>query len=198
MRRGERDKQKALSDKKLTVKLASVTEKLEQRMEAEVDKRVAGAEQIFDEAVRDEKRKTATARKRARDAEYARSMYPETLARAQHAEKRLKTLEAMMDEEEEETEEEEEEEEGDMRGSGKEAAVRRGADGRFEGMPDELRPIHWAQLGRRVCPSAVGPNIQDVLSVFAPEVEIEHATDRQAQIMRGEVRQPMGPYCSIL
>ena len=54
-------------------------------------------------------------------------------------------------------------------------------------MPDELRPIYWAQLGRRCAPSVIAANVTDVLAVYAPDVEVEQATERQMMQLRGEL-----------
>ena len=40
--------------------------------------------------------------------------------------------------------------------------------------PPTESPLIWAQLGRRVSPSAVNANITDVLEAFAPEQQVPH------------------------
>ena len=102
----------------------------------------------------------------------------------------MKELDALLESEEEESAEEESDEEEEQPSQ----KLRRGADGRFEGMPNKMRPVYWAQLSRRGAPSAVPANIQDVLSVYAPDIEIEHPTERQTQLMRGEV---LPTYCVL-
>ena len=50
-----------------------------------------------------------------------------------------------------------------------------------------LRPIEWAQLGRRVPSGAIGANIRDVLRVHAPEVEYAEPAERQLRARRIEL-----------
>ena len=54
-------------------------------------------------------------------------------------------------------------------------------------MPWKLRVLVWAQLGRRVAPSAVAANIADVIKAYAPKADVPMPCQRRVQIMRGEL-----------
>ena len=66
-------------------------------------------------------------------------------------------------------------------------AGRRDERGRYEAEWYQLRVLKWAQLARRVPVGAIGQNINDVLRVIAPELNVVQATERQLQLMRTEV-----------
>ena len=68
-----------------------------------------------------------------------------------------------------------------------EASRRRGTDGRWQAMPYKLRVLLWAQLARRVAPSAVSSNIADVLDTYAPDDNTPLPCEREVQKMRGEL-----------
>ena len=50
-----------------------------------------------------------------------------------------------------------------------------------------MRPLKWAQLARRVPPSAINRNISDVLRIYAPEAMVPQPCERQLQKMRTEL-----------
>ena len=154
---------------------------------AKEEARAAAVNEVADE-LSDQKRYLNTARERARQAE------AETKTIQKKMEKLEKDLSQLQDENERlESLVESEAEDGDTEDSGDEGQTRSGggprraANGQFAAMPDEQRPLYWAQLGRRVAPSAVASNVQDVLAVYAPDMEVEQPTDRQIQLMRGEL-----------
>jgi len=64
---------------------------------------------------------------------------------------------------------------------------RREANGRFATAPWQVTPLIWAQLGRRVSPSAVNANITDVLSAFAPGEQVPLPCEREMKKKRGEL-----------
>ena len=66
-------------------------------------------------------------------------------------------------------------------------ATRRDQKGRFRAAPWYLRPLVWAQLGRRTPPSAINRNITDVLYAVAPQALVPLWSDRELRKMRGEL-----------
>ena len=64
---------------------------------------------------------------------------------------------------------------------------RRGEHGRWQAEAVEIRSLRWAQLARGVAPNNISANIQDVLALVAPELEVPASCDRQSHLMRGEV-----------
>ena len=114
------------------------------------------------------------------------------LRRAKLAEGALQKLQSTLGEEESEdedesraeTSEESDEEEGS---SEKPARAQRDARGRFQAMPYKTRILIWAELSRRVAPSAVAANIVDVLLSYAPEVDAVLPCEREIKKMRGEL-----------
>ena len=54
--------------------------------------------------------------------------------------------------------------------------------------PPTESPLIWAQLGRRVSPSAVNANITDVLEAFAPEQQVPLPCEREMQKKRSDQR----------
>ena len=76
---------------------------------------------------------------------------------------------------------------GDEDGESPQKQGRREANGRFAAAPWQLSPLIWAQLGRRVSPSAVNANITDVLAAFAPGEMVPLPCEREMQKKRGEL-----------
>ena len=76
---------------------------------------------------------------------------------------------------------------GDEDGESPQKQGRREANGRFASAPWQLSPLIWAQLGRRVSPSAVNANITDVLAAFAPGEMVPLPCEREMQKKRGEL-----------
>ena len=68
-----------------------------------------------------------------------------------------------------------------------EVLPRRSEAGRFQAESTELHALRLAQVGRGVAPSTVSHNIQDVLALVAPGVDIPSQTKRVTQLLRGEV-----------
>ena len=147
-----------------------------------LEKMKANAEREVAVNVADLTKKVAAARKRARKVEKAAKSSGKRLRRAKVAEHALKELQASLEEGPEEEAEEEEEEARTCEKS------RRDARGRYREMAYQLRVIIWAQLARRVPPSAVHANISDVLQYsdetdYVPPLPCE----RTLQKMRGEL-----------
>ena len=128
------------------------------------------------------KRWLAAARKRARDKADAACLSGKRLKRAKVAETALKELQATL--EKEPGEEESEDEALDTAPVGK---SRRDARGRFGTMPHNVRVLVWAQLSRRVPPSAVAANISDAIGALAPAEEVSMPCWQQIHKMRGEL-----------
>ena len=160
---------------------------------AEVQKKVEAdaAKKVEAETLKLKKRVKA-ARKRARDVESTAKNSAKYLRRAKLAEGALQKLQSTLEEEESEdedesgaeTSEESDEEEGS---SEKPARAQRDARGRFQAMPYKTRILIWAELSRRVAPSAVAANIVDVLLSYAPEVDAVLPCEREIKKMRGEL-----------
>eukprot|EP00966_Prymnesium_polylepis_P067687 1572441-Prymnesium_polylepis.1 len=125
----------------------------------------------------------AAARARARKVEAAAKLSGKRLRRAQRAEAITRELQASL--EEEPAEDDEEDAEG---GEPSKQQKSRREGGRFAAMPQEMRILIWAQLSRRVAPSAIGSNISDAISALSPE-ETTAAVPSEPQIrrMRGEL-----------
>ena len=130
-------------------------------------------------------RRLATARARAVESRAALSQ--KRLTRAKRAEARIAEMNHEMDELNDELRGARKQPRPEEAGMSKALTNRRDEHGRFAALPWELRPIIWAQLGRRVAPSAVRANIADVLYAFAPSALIALPCDRQVQKMRGEL-----------
>ena len=103
------------------------------------------------------------------------------MRRAQKAELALQQLQATLEEEEEEMTEESVEE-GPTR-----QVSPRDARGRYAAMPQKLRVLIWAELARRVPPSAVCANVFDALQAYAPAEDVTLPCEREVQKMRGEL-----------
>jgi hypothetical protein len=114
-------------------------------------------------------RAVAAARKRARAKEAAAAETGRQKRLATTAKLELKRLQETLEEEaEDESEEEDEAESEDEEAKGADARTgtgsrRRDARGRFGTMPQSIRVLVWAQLSRRVAPSAVASNISDAI-----------------------------------
>ena len=151
----------------------------------EARKRVAEKERERAEAREVQEReklqtRIAAARKRARAVESAAKDSRKRLKRAQKAEAQVKELQAALEEEPEE-EAEEQEAPATLEGS------RRDARGRWQAIPQRLRILIWAQLSRRVAPSAVASNIHDALSAYAHGTVEFLPCEREIAKMRGEL-----------
>ena len=64
---------------------------------------------------------------------------------------------------------------------------RRDEMGRFQAESVEVRSLRYAQVGRGVAPSTVSHNIQDVLALIAPDVQIPSLSAHVSNLLRGEV-----------
>ena len=134
----------------------------------EVLKAKAKKEVAFD--INSLEKKVAAARKRARAKEGAAKLSGKRLKRAQAAEAALNKLQATLEEEPEAEESEEDDEAVAAVASSK---SRRDTRGRFASMPHDVRVLVWAQLSRRVSPSAVAANISDAIGALAPEEDAQ-------------------------
>ena len=170
---------KAAAKEELKRRLADAAQSLREKVDAEKEAEMDKMEEEFDDIIADKEVKLKKARSRARAVEATAGLAVKRLKRAQAAEARVKeiTAEIAAAQNDEEV----------CIFSLPESSSRRDARGRFEAEPWQMRPIRWAQLGRRCAPAAVGANINDVLAVFAPDVNIPQPTDRQMQLMRGEL-----------
>ena len=63
---------------------------------------------------------------------------------------------------------------------------RRDESGRWQAESPEIHGVRMAQSARGVAPSTISANIQDVLSIIAPGIDIPAACERQSRILRGE------------
>jgi hypothetical protein len=64
---------------------------------------------------------------------------------------------------------------------------RRDASGRYQAESWQMRALKWAQLGRGVAKSKVCHNIQDVVSLLCPGVEIPMMLESTCSMLRAEV-----------
>ena len=129
--------------------------------------------------------KLAKARARARAVESSAKLSGKRLRRAQKAEAKadalLAELDALM-------EDQEQEEQPDSPSNSQAAKLqRRGDSGRFQAEPWQMRVLKWAQLGRRVPPSAINANITEVLTVYASHAVCPQPCERQMRKLRGEL-----------
>ena len=136
----------------------------------------------FEEHTTKLKASVAKARARARHAADGAAASQKRLGRAQLAEGRLKRLREEFDaiKKENMPELHSEEEPSPKKG-------RREANGRYAAAPYQLSPLIWAQLGRRVPPSAINANITDVFAAFAPGEQVPLPCEREMQKKRGEL-----------
>ena len=97
----------------------------------------------------------------------------------------LKQLQAAVEEEPEE----ESEDESDQEESGDAAAnsSRRDERGCYKALPDRFRVLVWAQLARRVPPSAINANISDSIGALSPEDIPKLPCERSINFMRSEL-----------
>ena len=168
----------------LAKQLARSNERIKEakaRMAAEAR---AAADKAAAEQVKLLERRVAAARKRARDKESTAKQAARYLARAKKAEGALKGLQSAL-EEEPESDEESDEDESD--GEEPQPSGRRDARGRFAALPDDIRVLIWAQLSRRVAPSAINANISDAIGVLSPEDQVRLPCERSINLMRGEL-----------
>ena len=151
---------------------AKVQEELRRRAEA-------AAAKAADEEMKKLQERLKRARARAWAVESAAKDSRRNAKRARIAEKALQ--EALQEEPEEEEEESEDEEDEPQE------SQRRDARGRWKAMPQKLRILIWAELARRVAPSAVASNIFDAAKAFAPDAELQVPCERVVAQMRGEL-----------
>ena len=168
----EREKKKDA----ITKRAADYRERLKRDRQAAHEAARAAAE----EAVAD---KLARARARARTVESSAKLSGKRLKRAQRAEAKLDAvmheLDALMEQAEAPKSPTAEEPPA--------KAARRDARGRWLAMPRKLRVLIWAELSRRVAPSAVAANIYDVLQAYAPEDDALLPCEKEIRKMRGEL-----------
>ena len=147
------------------------------------------------------KRHLEAAKKRALDKESAAAESAKRLKRAKTAEAALKEraeeeLQAALEEESDDEESDDEESDYEEAGSGGRARKsarsaaersRRDSRGRYLALPNHLRVLIWAQLSRRVAPSAINANISDAIGALAPEELVPLPCERSIGEMRAEL-----------
>ena len=135
-----------------------------------------------DKAAEFEKR-LAAARKRARMVEGDAEAAPKLRRKAAEAEKKVGQLREALDEAKEKLEK--------LSQPTSPITIckssRRSNRGRFEAESWRVRWLKWAQLGRRTPPSAIGRNISDVISVFAPHETYAEPSEAEARALRAEL-----------
>ena len=104
----------------------------------------------------------------------------------------MQRLEKKLQEEDADTEHDEmdtsdEEEDSTVKRLPFELLPRRDESGRFQSEAWELRALRWAQTARGVSPSTVSHNIQDVLNLIAPGLDIPATSTTTNTIVRSEV-----------
>ena len=174
--RDEREKQQALRKaerEKVVARAREAKGRMQEQLQAAAEAR---AQRTVDQLRADLK----TARARARKVENSAKLSGKRLKRAQGAEAALKELQATL-EEDVEMEEAEEEEPRTRQ------TARRDARGRYQTMPQKLRVLIWAQLARRVAPSAIAANLFDAIKSYTPDEDVQLPCERQIMKMRGEL-----------
>lgn len=171
---------------KVQEKVGEIREELKEeaeRKEAEAMKKLKDHYAEFVEQQRKGKC-NAQARARAAEAETAKAE-----RKAARLEKNLKGLETVREEEMELDDPESDSESDEPQASrlNFEVRARRDERGRWQAEDEDLHAVRLAQLGRGVAASTVPANIQDVLDLVAPELEIPAPCERSSQIQRGEV-----------
>ena len=177
--------QKSLLKERLAGAVARRKEVVERRETARLERanerRFAEQAELLERRARE----LSKARARAREAEADAEKSQKRLRRAQRAEAALKRAREELDELMEEhappldSDEDSDEEEPAKRG-------RRDKRGRFEAESWRLRWLRWSQICRRVPTLAISANINEVLSVYAPEVVAPQPTERATRAMRVE------------
>ena len=125
---------------------------------------------------------------RARAAEAREQTLSRKVARLQKAAAAAEQEEEADDESEMEASEDDEDGDFDpTRRISFEINARRDDSGRFQAESTDLRAARLAQLARGVAPSSISANIEDVLSLVAPNAEIPAPCERSLMKMRGEV-----------
>lgn len=123
------------------------------------------------------------ARKRARDAEVGVDAMRKLKARTLKAESTVKDLRVSLDNAKAEVEK--------LSRPTSPTTItktrRRDDHGRWEAEVWRLRWLKWAQLARRTPPSAIGRNIADVASVFAPHESYAEPCEAEARALRAEM-----------
>ena len=166
-----------------------VQQKLEiakQKESARADKEITEAKQAVAADVEKRRVEVNTARAKARK---AKTEMVKVARKLQRTERKLQAALQSSEEEQEESEEEMEESE-DEAGPTKrlpfELLPRRDERGRWQAEADEVHSMRMAQCARGVAPSTIAANIQDVLAMIAPELEIAATCERQSRMLRGE------------
>ena len=181
-RKAERKKMAALSKqqrKSLMARAKAARKEVMQEQQRRAEEAAAKSAAAEMEKLRERLKK---ARARARAVEDEAKTSRKRLKRAQNAESALKEAVAELQmtlEEPEEPEEEIEEKE-------KESPTR-DARGRWKKMPQKLRILIWAELARRVAPSAVSKNVFDAIFTYAPDTNLKVPCEREIAKMRGEL-----------
>ena len=170
------------------------------QMQVEIDSERARAEAVESEAAQKQeslenqttellkvhKKYLNTARQRARDAENAKEKAERKVARLE------KDLEDAQAESESEPEDDamglsDVEEDVPPRRLPFELLPRRDESGRFQAEAWQVRALRWAQEARGVAPSTVSHNIQDVIDLLMPGLEVPATTKITNTVIRTEV-----------
>ena len=179
------DARKAWSKKSAIQKKKERERRMQQAKEwrqHNLEKATAAAQEASKDEIDKLNKRLAAARNKARDKASAANLSRKRRKRAQVAEGSLKQLQAALEEEESEDEESEGEEEATAR-----CGNRRDERGRFKPLPNRIRVLIWAQLSRRVPPSAINANISDAIGALASEEQCPLPCERELQKMRGEL-----------
>ena len=184
-RRAEHKKMAKLSakqKKEVMARARAARAKVQEAMRKKAEEAAAKASEAETKKLRERLKR---ARARARAVESAAKENQRNLKRAKVAEAAL--AEAVKELQETLEEEPEEEEDSDEEDAAAVESSRRDARGRWKAMPQKLRVLIWAELARRVAPSAVASNIFDAITAYAPDAELQVPCQRVVAQMRGEL-----------
>ena len=178
-RRAEHKKMAKLSakqKKEVMAKVRAARAKVQEELRRRAEEAAAKASEAELKKLRE---RLKTARVRARAVESAAKESRRNLKRANTVKAELKELQKTLEEEPEDEEDESDSEEAD--------SGNRDARGRWKTMPQRMRVLIWAELARRVAPSAVAANIFDAVKAYAPAAELQVPCERVIAQMRGEL-----------
>lgn len=166
--RAEREKQQQMQKEQQVEVQAKAKEEAEAATEGELERK---------------RRLTNAANKRARKAEGT----VKTLGRK--VERLKEELQELMEDADDEmdVDDEEETEEDPVKRLPFEFLPRRDEHGRWQAESPELRSARMAQVARGVSPSTVTANIEDIISLLMPGVELPAPCERSMRQLRGEV-----------
>lgn len=134
-----------------------------------------------------ERKEKCTAQARARDAEAETKKKERKLARVENKVAELQAEPEPDSSDADESDESNESEDETARTLDFEVLPRRDERGRWQAESSEVRALRYAQLARGISASHVSANIQDVVDLLEPGLELPASCDRMNRIMRGEV-----------